>query len=626
MATCDPKLLPALATCFRCVPPDAKRLLNLYLLNIATASKSVPQLAAGAAPYRPIHNKLALAARVYLLALISGQPTSPGALEKAAVCWQCIPVSERLDIETYLYAVTAGGSTDPKKLMPSAGLYRPLIPIREQVEIYLLNAVAMISTQAIMAGAACFMCLSTTRLDEIYLYLLCQGIATNIIPPGSTYGPGATPEFDLNVASFTTYTIMWGANDLYVTICGVRYNSTGAGTSIIVFTKNCTVMKFFGTFAGTTVTAKVMPNPAHSAPATPTGFTWAISGANAVAGWNAPPVGVINTEVWTSADGVTYTLAGTVAAPGTSFSTAAPTSPNALWAEIRFIDSQNAYSTFTTPLVADADVANWATRVVSNGGAAPSTATKAAMSTFVTSLKSAGLWTKMYILNVIAPDNLTAARTPLVVGAGSDPWGNNGGNLVAGDLTINGLAGNGSNKWLNTGWNENVPNATDPIFGMTIYNTTSNANANESEIGIAPTVSSNDILWIAVNNGAGLTSGIMPLGSNNVFVSVAGGATWTGYTSVNRSSTTNLVMYKANSTNAHAQVSSNATTPTAYAAMSALPLFVLAANGPTLGTPNNPSSKRVSFAAIHQPLSLSDSASFYNAIQALRTAFGGGFV
>lgn len=353
MATCDPKLLPALATCFRCVPPDAKRLLNLYLLNIATTSKSVPQLAAGAAPYRPIHNKLALAARVYLLALISGQPTSPGALEKAAVCWQCIPVSERLDIETYLYAVTAGGSTDPKKLMPSAGLYRPLIPIREQVEIYLLNAVAMISTQAIMAGAACFMCLSTTRLDEIYLYLLCQGIATNIIPPGSTYGPGATPEFDLNVASFTTYTIMWGANDLYVLICGVRYNSTGAGTSIIVFTKNCTLMQFFGTFAGTTVTARVMPNPAHPVPATPTGFTWAISGANAVAGWNAPPVGVVNTEVWTSADGVTYTLAGTVAAPGTSFSTAAPTTPNVLWAEIRFIDSQNGYSTFTTPLVVD---------------------------------------------------------------------------------------------------------------------------------------------------------------------------------------------------------------------------------------------------------------------------------
>lgn len=601
-----------------------------YLISqISGNTLSPSQLVQASSTWDVLGGGLYSPAKAYLLSVINSQTDAPTVVS-AAKCFQCVPTGLHRQAQVYLYAVSAGGSTDPATLMSAAiaGGWSSISGVEWRVELYLLGQIAGITDpNAIANSARCWTCYGFEILSEAIEYMLCQGLmAGNIVPSGSTYSPGQTPEFDLNVSSFTTYTIMWGANDLYVTICGVRYNSTGSGTSIIVFTKNCTLMKFFGTFGGTTVTAKVAVNPAHPVPATPTGFTWVISGANAVAGWNAPPVGVVNTEVWTSTDGVTYTLAGTVAAPGTSFSTTAPASPNALWAEIRFIDSQNAYSTFTTPLVADADVANWATRVVSNGGAAPSTATKAAMSTFVTSLKSAGLWTKMYILNVIAPDNLTAARTPLVVGAGSDPWGNNGGNLVAGDLTINGLAGNGSNKWLNTGWNENVPNATDPIFGMTIYNTTSNANANESEIGIAPTVSSNDILWIAVNNGAGLTSGIMPLGGNNVFVSVAGGATWTGYTSVNRSSTTNLVMYKANSTNAHAQVSSNATTPTAYAAMSALPLFVLAANGPTLGTPNNPSSKRLSFAAIHQPLSLSDSASFYNAIQALRTAFGGGFV
>lgn len=351
--TCDPKQLPAQATCFRCNTPVTNKQVQLYLFGVLSGVSSVSLLSAGAANYRPLQNKLAIATEVYLMAVLTGNSTDPSVLEKAAACWSCIPMSERMDVSTYLLANSAGASTDPKVLNKSIGPYSPLIPFYHQVKIYALNAIAGLSMATLMAGAKCLMCLSSTRLEEIYLYLLCQGVGVNLIPSGSVYGPGATPEFDLTVLSFTTYTIVWGANDLYVTICGVRYNSTGAGTSIIVFTKNCTLMKFFGTFAGTTVTARVMPNPAHPVPATPTGFTWAISGANAVAGWNAPPAGVVNTEVWTSADGVTYTLAGTVAAPGTSFSTAAPTTPNVLWAEIRFIDSQNGYSTFTTPLVVD---------------------------------------------------------------------------------------------------------------------------------------------------------------------------------------------------------------------------------------------------------------------------------
>jgi hypothetical protein len=53
-------------------------------------------------------------------------------------------------------------------------------------------------------------------------------------------------------------------------------------------------------------------------------------------------------------------------------------------------------------------------------------------------------------------------------------------------------------------------------------------------------------------------------------------------------------------------------------------IYVFALN--VNNSPAGPSRNRLSFAAIHQGLSSSESLAFYNLIQALRTSLGGGYI
>ncbi len=224
MATCDPKLLPGQATCFRCAEPGTLKQIQLYLLSALGGVSSPGALSAGSATYRPFTNKFALAAQVYLLAVINGQSTNPQTLEKAAACWFCIPVSERLNVETYLLAIAAGKSTDPKVLARSVGPYRPLMPIEDQVKIFILNKLAgTLSIKAIENGAACLMCLDHRRLQEIYLFQLCAFMVASPMNPtiadvtGFAYVPD--PAGVNSVASWTappagvTKTEVWQSNN-----------------------------------------------------------------------------------------------------------------------------------------------------------------------------------------------------------------------------------------------------------------------------------------------------------------------------------------------------------------------------------------------------------------------------
>lgn len=48
----------------------------------------------------------------------------PDALLQAAACFKCIPPGAQAEIQTYLLAVIAGGSTDPQELMRQAACFR----------------------------------------------------------------------------------------------------------------------------------------------------------------------------------------------------------------------------------------------------------------------------------------------------------------------------------------------------------------------------------------------------------------------------------------------------------------------------------------------------------------------
>lgn len=632
MATCTPQALPRDSTCFHCIPPDAKRVLKLYLLNALSNSQTALQLSQAAAQYRPIDNKLALAAKVYLLSVISGVSPTAATLEASAKCYQCIPPSARLDVETYLTAVSAAISLDPATLTRLIGPYKSLYPIRDQVEIYLLNFMAGGKTIAqIMTGAKCLTCLGTPRLEEIYIQLLCGGLMPNLIPVGSVYSGGATPEFDLTVLTNTSYLIIWGTNDVSMVLCGVTYPNTGAGTTtVIANTGACSVMQFFGFFGGTTVTVRVqkIPTPIPA----PTGFTWVVSGANAIASWNAPPAGVFSTELWTSTDNITFSLAATVVTPGTSATVAGPSAGQTIYAKIRFTSKVfPGYSAFTAVLsvsgvVFDPVVTDWSNRVQANGGAVPSNNTLLALNTFVGTLKGAGVWTKIATCNFYAPDSLIAAITPLVVGIGVDPWTNH--NFVAGDLTVNGLIGDGSTKYLETGYNPNAGGSilTTTSNGIVAYIFTDNTNGVQSSMG-------------AYGPGAGPLFGLLTHYNVNQTLfadwSYNGGAsdslTWaspvpaTGYFSGQRTAINAASVYFANSTNAHAALVSTAIVM--GTSIVGHPVLAFADDQSVSALPPNDfSRKRESFHALTSGLSSADDSVLFSAVQALRTSLGGGFI
>jgi hypothetical protein len=108
------------------------------------------------------------------------------------------------------------------------------------------------------------------------------------------------------------------------------------------------------------------------------------------------------------------------------------------------------------------EAVDWASRVTTNGGTV-STNTLAAVSTFCAAIATAGIRSKFRRINLLCGNSdgsLNAVRTPLFIsdsiggtlfGSAMDATTN----LVAGDYTENGatggLAGNGSNKFLDTG-------------------------------------------------------------------------------------------------------------------------------------------------------------------------------
>jgi hypothetical protein len=120
-------------------------------------------------------------------------------------------------------------------------------------------------------------------------------------------------------------------------------------------------------------------------------------------------------------------------------------------------------------------VTDWSDRVVANGGTVPSNETIAAMSTFYNGLVSDGLVSKMIAVNCFVSDSLAAAITPLIVGPGNNPWTNT--NFVAGDVSVNGLLGNGpAGKFLNTGCNPSIIYSSDNDCGYSLYFSANSSN------------------------------------------------------------------------------------------------------------------------------------------------------
>jgi hypothetical protein len=256
-------------------------------------------------------------------------------------------------------------------------------------------------------------------------------------------------------------------------------------------------------------------------------------------------------------------------------------------------------------------VSNWVSRVQANGGALPSLNTTNALSTFVQSLVACGIDGLMVSVNTFVPDSLIAALTPLYVGGGNDPWTNN--NFVAGDLSVAGLVGDGATKYLDTGCVPSVVLPNDTEGGLTIY-IDSVGGAAQIDIGSDDGVNyfrlvpnfGGAFYYACWDNGLGRAGGLL--------------APFAGFVSGSRINVASSTIYLANSVTAlYPLVSINTTGGT----RPALSIWCFGNNDN--GALQLPTADRLSFSAIHRGLSAVETLCFFNAVQALRVALGGGF-
>lgn len=267
-------------------------------------------------------------------------------------------------------------------------------------------------------------------------------------------------------------------------------------------------------------------------------------------------------------------------------------------------------------------VEEWVERVVANGGETPSANTQSALSVFADGLIDSGLDTKMKSVNCLVPDNMIACATPLIANVGSPSWAING--FDASHLSVNGLQGVLSTSpvhYFNTGI---IPalelnlNST----GITLYIVQTSSNTS-IEMAVWQTNaflqllgdydSAHTFYFDCWNQGTGRISANHP-------------SAWTGYVSGNRTAANATAIYIARSDVAHMEkVSDNVTVQTGVRPGAKIYAFCchedISVHGPT-----SPTNKQISFIAIHDGLTQSESAAFYGLIQALRTALGGGFV
>lgn len=544
MATCDPKTLPAQATCFRCAQPGTLDQIQAYLLGVLGGVSTPTALAAGSATYRPFTNKLALAVQVFLLAKISGQSTDPKTLEKAAACWFCIPVSERLNIETFLLASAAGTSTDPKVLSKLIGPYSPLIPILDQAKIFVYNKLAgSLSLNALTAGATCFMCFDERRLEEIYLFLLCAGVQVGGMTPVTPVAPGAVTNF---------------------------------------------------TFVPTADSNSKQAN------------------------WDAPPAGVTGTELWISFDGGAFVLSSTVAAPGNSKTLPSDVAGDRTAMKVRYCNAAGC-GPFTSPITVYGDVSDWLFRIQVNGGAVVAQSTATAVNTFYDAIFSVGtIIGKVKALSVVPPDNLVAVKTPLIKAFGFDPWTQNGADGSF-ELTVNGIRATVVNGCYFTGVIPTAAFASDAVGGMSCYVfTTTAGDITTQDMGCQVALPGQVSVLLTnffINPNQFALGDIYSSTSNFGFQPSPG----TGFHSANVRAVNDCSYYTGSSGgfNAHAGTTGG-TRPN-------IQIYAMGFNngGVTSGTTTV---RRYSFFAIHDGFTAAEAQALFNAVQALRVAFGGGFV
>lgn len=270
-----------------------------------------------------------------------------------------------------------------------------------------------------------------------------------------------------------------------------------------------------------------------------------------------------------------------------------------------------------TVMPGPAMAAAWSDQVVANGGAAPSAPTVAAVTTFINALFTANILAKMHVINCIVPDSAIAALTPLMKGTGFALWPDEGG--LSSHLSVNGFQGGFSNTFCHTGVIPSVefssPNSSGASFYMRVASLTGSPLGVRSAGGASPWFE----LFIAVTSAVYVAYN-SAVGSSEVH-NLGGAGSW-GFVSGSRVAANDMRIFSARSNVAWGQRgATNTNAPTTLPTDDVA--FMASVHDTNSWT--NTWSDFCSFFALHEGLSSAEGQALFNAVQAMRTAFGGGF-
>jgi len=283
------------------------------------------------------------------------------------------------------------------------------------------------------------------------------------------------------------------------------------------------------------------------------------------------------------------------------------------------------YSPFMSGSAKPFLLTDWPSRVVAHGGALPSANSTNAVNIFYTHLVLTGLTNKLISVIGYAPDSLTAAFVPIYFQAGYSMWTNN---FAGGDLTVNGVTGNTTTKFAQTGIfpaSLSAGGFSDNSAGISlmVYSATNTSSAGRMFGGLA----AGSKLWEVVYSGANIiySSWRIEAGDVNAGWVVRPlpppGTNWSGYMSGNRTAADairlDLVTNGVMGVYTNAIGTFGANTRSGLTNTSAHALFF---QGAQLGWTD----KTISFLAVHGGLTFTESSNLAVGVFQLRTNFGGG--
>lgn len=265
------------------------------------------------------------------------------------------------------------------------------------------------------------------------------------------------------------------------------------------------------------------------------------------------------------------------------------------------------------------------TRLVATGAADLSTTSSNALRTYRTGLDARSLLYFLPVANCVLPDSLTAARMPFILQAGNIIWANVA--FGSTNLTVNGLTGNGSTKYLNLGLNAatlTYGGFSSDSAGISVLVYTNPATAVNALFGVGGTAASSQF---AIYNAATTDQFInwycwKFINVNQDFVRVPNATNYSGFLSGNRTAanairldllTNGVFNVYTNATGSQTGTSATQTNLVSHGAWSS------AGNAGAVLTPAT-----ISYVALHPGFTFAQSSNHWELVKELRTALGGG--